>query len=96
MNFHESSMEFDLFEDMRRQLTQALVRGGRDQIEAERIALYVMQGVREVPALLNALASDHTTESETRRLLEIVLNNAASLDKARALLLARGGDEPVH
>ena len=95
MNFNESSMEFDLFEDMRRKLTRALVGGGRDEIEAERISLYVMQGVREVPALLNALASDRTNEAEMRRLLEIVLENAASLDRARALLIARG-DEPVH
>ena len=95
MNFHESSMEFDLFEDMRLKLTRALVGGGREEIEAERIALYVMQGVREVPALLNALASDHTNDAETRRLLELVLEHAASLDRARALLIARG-DEPVH
>ncbi len=96
MNFHESSLEFDLFEDMRRKLTRALVGGGREEIEAERIALYVMQGVREVPALLNALASDRTNEAETRRLLELVLEHAASLDRARALLLDRGGDEPLH
>ena len=95
MNFQESSMEFDLFEDMRRKLTRALVVAGREEIEAERIALYVMQGVREVPALLNALASDHTTEGEARRLLELVLENAVSLDRARALLIARG-DEPLH
>lgn len=95
MNFHESSMEFDIFEDMRRKLTRALVVGGREEIEAERIALYVMQGVREVPALLNALASDHATEGEARRLLKLVLENAVSLDRARALLVARG-DEPLH
>jgi len=95
MNFNESSMEFDLYEDMRLKLTRALVGAGRGRIEAERISLYVMQGVREVPALLNALASDRPNDSETRRLLELVLDNAASLDKARALLLARG-DEPVN
>ena len=95
MNFHESSLEFDLYEDMRRKLTRALVGGGREEIEAERIALYVMQGVREVPALLNALASDRTNEAETRRLLELVLEHAASLDRARALLIDRG-DEPLH
>jgi hypothetical protein len=95
MNFHESSMEFDLFEDMRLKLTRALVGGGREELEAERIALYVMQGVREVPALLNALASDHTNDGETRRRLQLVLDNAVSLDRARTLLLGVG-DEPLH
>ena len=95
MNFHESSLEFDLYEDMRLKLTRALVAAGRERIEAERISLYVMQGVREVPALLNALASDRPNDSETRRLLELVLDNAASLDKARALLLAHG-DQPAN
>ncbi len=95
MNFNESSMEFDLYEDMRLKLTRALVAEGRERIEAERISLYVMQGVREVPALLNALASDHPNDSETRRLLELVLENAASLDKARALM-HDDGEQRLH
>ncbi len=95
MNFHESSLEFDLFEDMRRKLTHLLVEEGRDEVEAERIALYVMQGVREVPKLLNALAGGHTTAREIRRLLDLVLDQGASLDKARALLEGEG-EQPVH
>ena len=94
MSFHESSLEFDLFEDMRRKLTRALVGGGRDEIEAERIALYVMQGVREVPKLLNALAGGNATDHEIRPLLDLVLDNADSLDKARALL--QGDEQQLH
>ena len=95
MSFCESSLEFDLFEDMRRKLTLVLVEEGRGQVEAERIALYVMQGVREVPKLLNALAGGHTTAREVRQLLDLILEQGASLDKARALLQGEG-EQPLH
>jgi hypothetical protein len=92
MSFSESSLEFDLFEDMRRKLTLRLVEDGHDEVRAERIALYVMKGVREVPKLLNALAGSQTTAAQVRALLDVVLENTTSLDKARALLL--GEDQP--
>ena len=87
MSFCESSLEYDLFESMRRHLARVLASEGREEVEAERIALYVMQGVREVPKLLNALASSNTPDSETRDILNVVLDNAASLERARAFLL---------
>jgi hypothetical protein len=95
MSFCESSLEFDLFEDMRRKLTRVLTEEGRGEVEAERVALYVMQGVREVPKLLNALAGGHTSARDIRQLLDLVLEHGASLDKARALLQGEG-DQPVH
>ncbi|HWS55755.1 MAG TPA: hypothetical protein VN228_16570 [Pyrinomonadaceae bacterium] len=95
MSFCESSLEFDLFEDMRRKLTRLLVGEGLGEVEAERISLYVMQGVREVPKLLNALAGSQTTAREVRQLLDLVLEHGASLDKARALLQGEG-EQPVH
>ena len=87
MSFCESSLEYDLFESMRRRLARTLVAEGREEVEAGRIALYVMQGVREVPKLLNALASSNVPDAETRDILNVVLDNAASLERARALLL---------
>jgi hypothetical protein len=93
MSFCESSLEYDLFENMRRRLARVLVVEGREEIEAERIALYVMQGLREVPKLLNALASSNTPDGEARDLLNVVLDNAASLERARSLLL--GLDDEV-
>ena len=87
MSFYESSLEYDLFENMRRRLARVLTAEGREEIEAERIALYVMQGVREVPKLLNALASKNTSDAETRDILNLVLDGAASLERARSLLL---------
>ncbi len=93
MSFCESSLEFDLYEDMRRRLMRLLVEEGRDAVEAERIALYVMQGVREVPRLLNALAGGNASDREVRMLLDLVLGNASSLDKARALMLGPEGQQ---
>lgn len=87
MSFSESSLEYDLFENMRRRLARLLAAEGLEEIEAERIAIYVMQGVREVPKLLNILASKNTSDAEARDILNLVLDGAASLERARALLL---------
>jgi hypothetical protein len=87
MSFSESSPEYDLFENMRRRLARLLAAEGWEEIEAERAALYVMQGVREVPRLLNALASSNTSDAGARDILNLVLEGAASLERARALLL---------
>jgi hypothetical protein len=91
MDVCDTSLEFDLYESMRRRLARMLAAEGRDEISAERIALYVMQGVREVPGLLNALASGSTPDTETRALLDAVLDNASSLERARLLLADDGG-----
>jgi hypothetical protein len=94
VTFNESSLEFDLFESMRRRLARVLMAEGREEIEAERIALYIMNGVREVPRLLNALASDNVSQEETRVVLKIILDNAPSLERAR-MLLAGESNQPA-
>jgi hypothetical protein len=96
MSFHESSLEFDLFESMRLRLARLLTVSGHEQIDAERIALYVMQGVREVPRLLNALASGNTSADETRDILKLVLDNADSLERARAILAGQDVPEVIN
>jgi hypothetical protein len=95
MSSDETSMEFDMFEDMRRTLTSILIEEGRDPIEAERISFYVMQGLREVPKLLNALSRSRKPFSETLVLLRDVLENSSSLGKARSMLLGLD-DQVVH
>jgi hypothetical protein len=82
----DSSLEFDLYESMRLKLARLLSKSVGDEVRAGRVALYVMQGVREVPGLLNALASGETSEAETLALLDSVLSGAATLERARALL----------
>lgn len=95
MSSDESSLEFDMFEDMRRTLARILTEEGRDPIEAERISFYVMQGLREVPKLMQALGRSKKPAAETLALLGEVLENTLSLDKARAMLLGPD-DKVVH
>jgi len=87
MSSDESSLEFDMFEDMRRTLARILAEEGRDPIEAERISFYVMQGLRDVPKFMQALGRSKKPAAETLALLIEVLDNVASLDKARTMLL---------
>ncbi|HEV2705620.1 MAG TPA: hypothetical protein VGV59_06820, partial [Pyrinomonadaceae bacterium] len=77
----DSSIEFDMFEDARRNLVEALVKEGHDQIEAERVSLYVVQGIREVPRLLSTLARGNASEAGIISLLNKVLDNASALGK---------------
>ncbi len=84
----DNSLEFDMLEDARRRLMESLMRSGRERLEAERIAFYVMQGIREAPKLLKALSQIRPrTDEEILAALNALLDNASSLDKARSLLL---------
>ena len=84
----DTSLEFDMFEEMRRKLVEVLVTEGHERIEAEKIALYVIQGVREVPKLLAALAEIRSHQrAEVLETLHAVLENGVALSKAHALLL---------
>jgi hypothetical protein len=84
----DTSLEFDMFEDARQRLVAVLIIEGRDRLEAEKIALYVIQGLRDMPKLITML-SEARTHSPTKiiQALNIVLDNASALEKARALLL---------
>ncbi len=42
----DSSIEFDMFEDIRRNLVQVLMNEGHERIAAEKMALYIVQGER--------------------------------------------------
>ncbi len=82
------SLEFDRFEDIRRVMADVLMAHGHELIEAEKIALYVMKGMRDVSRLTSLLAdaSPHKHE-EILYTLRQVLDNAQAFDKARALML---------
>lgn len=96
----DTSMEFDMFEDVRRKLTEVFMRSGHTRIEAERIALYIVQGVRDVPKFLTILLVEDQAVDEAKILqaLQAVLNNANALEKARNIL--HGGrenpEETIH
>lgn len=84
----DSSLEFDMFEDLRRKLVEFYQREGRERIEAEKLALYIVQGIRETPKLIATLAeADSHTSQEINQCIASVLDNASALEKARAVLL---------
>ena len=84
----DPSLEFDTFEYLRGRLTDALVGGGREPLEAAKIALYVVQGLRNVPKLLRVFSLDKPpAPDELMEALGSVLDEAPALEKARRLLL---------
>lgn len=93
----DNSLEFDMFEDVRLNLTGMLIRNGHERIEAERIALYIVQGIRDVPKLLSALSHGDDAEADAQvvEVLHGVLDNATALVKAKSIMLGLD-DPPVH
>ena len=81
------SLEFDRFEDIRRVLADVLIADGLPLIEAEKIALYVVEGMRDMAKLTALLAnSSLRTHQEILLTLLRVLDSAQAFDKARVLL----------
>ncbi len=84
----DDSLEFDMFEDVRRRLVEFYQKEGRERLEAEKIALYLVQGIRETPKLIAMIAeAESHTRQEISDCVTAVLDNAAALEKARAILL---------
>ncbi|MDX6696371.1 MAG: hypothetical protein QOF02_3974 [Blastocatellia bacterium] len=84
----DTSLEFDMFEDARQRLVHVLVTQGRERLESEKIALYVIQGLRDMPRLITMLSEPRShSQAKILQALGVVLDNAAALEKARALLL---------
>jgi hypothetical protein len=84
----DTSLEFDMFEDMRRRLVEVLVSEGRERLDAEKIALYVVQGLREMPKLFKLLSESRShPRAEIIATLKLALENAGALEKAREILL---------
>jgi hypothetical protein len=84
-----SSLEFNRFEDVRRALVDALIEEGLEDIKAEKVALYVVEGLRDVSRLITQVA--HSDESESHKILTALRNmleSTKAFDKARAILLA--------
>ena len=91
----DPSLEFDIFEMVRLRLAEVLERRGHDQIEAERVALYVVQGTRPLSRFLKVLTRISPPEDEEIvAALSSVLDEAPALEKARHLLLrAESGEQ---
>jgi hypothetical protein len=84
----DPSIEFDVFEMVRVRLVEALTAGGHELIEAERVALYVVEGARPVSKFLKvATASQPAAHEEVREALARVLDEVPALEKARRIVL---------
>ncbi|HEX8177355.1 MAG TPA: hypothetical protein VF543_19860 [Pyrinomonadaceae bacterium] len=84
----DNSLEFDMFEDVRRRLVEFYQSEGRDRLEAEKIALYLVQGIRYTPKLIATIAeAESHTRTEINDCITSVLDNAHALEKARAVVL---------
>jgi hypothetical protein len=84
----DNSLEFDMFEDVRRRLVEVLVSEGRERLDAEKVALYVVQGLREMPRLVKMLSESRShSRAEIISALKLTLENASALEKAREILL---------
>jgi glycerol-3-phosphate dehydrogenase len=84
----DTSLEFDMFEDARQRLVEILVGQGRGRLEAEKIALYVIQGLREMPRLITMLSESRShAPANILEALYLVLDNASALERAREILL---------
>lgn len=90
----DPSLEFDIFEMARQRLVEVFIAGGHDLIEAEKIALYVVAGLRPMPQLLKVLTRMTTpTSAEILETLGPVLDEAIAFDKAKRLLLRMDVDQ---
>ncbi len=86
----DTSLEFDMFEDVRRKLVEVFERAGYTELDAEKVALYIVQGIRDVPKLIAMLGeADSHTQEEISEAINAVLLNASAMEKARAFLSGR-------
>ncbi len=95
MNAEDSSIEFDLYEDARQRLTRFLESEGHDQLDAERVAFYIIQGVRAAPKLISLLnQSEECPPVQIRAALNGFFDNLNLLNKAHTILIKNSIENP--
>lgn len=91
----DPSLEFDLFEVVRLRLVEVLARRDYDPIQAERIALRVVQGIRPVSQFMKVLTRvKPPDDEEVMNALTRTLEEVPALDQAARMLLR--DDEPAE
>ena len=90
----DPSLEFDVFEMARQRLVKVFSDGGHEPLQAEKIALHIVEGLQHVPKLLNVLTRIKAPASdEILDALGPVLDEAIALDKAKRMLLRLDEDD---
>lgn len=94
MSTRDSSIEFDMYEEIRRKLSEYLIGQGKSMIDAERIALYTVQGIQAVPKLLTVLSQTSVhRNAQISAALRDTLEGAIPLSKARAIFFSEDDEE---
>ncbi len=94
MSTRDNSIEFDMYEEIRRKLSQHLIDHGKSMIDAERIALYTVQGIRAMPKLMTVLSQTSVhQDAQISQALRDMLEGALPLTKARAIFMSEDGGE---
>ena len=94
MSTRDNSIEFDLYEEIRRKLSKHLIDQGKSMIDAERIALYTVQGIRAMPKLMTVLSQTSVhQDAQITQALHDALEGALPLNKARAIFMTEEGSE---
>jgi hypothetical protein len=89
----DPSLEFDVFEMGRQRLVKVFISEGHERLEAEKIALYIVEGLQHVPKLLNVLTRIKApARGEILEALGPVLDEARALEKARRILRPTDAD----
>ena len=84
----DPSLEYDLYEMVRLRVADVLKRRGHDRIEAERVALYLVEVSRPLANFLKVLTRISPPDDEEIVIaMGKVLDELPALEKARALLL---------
>jgi len=84
----DPSLEYDLYEMVRLRVADVLKRRGYDPIEAERVALYMVEVSRPVANFLKVLTRISPPDDEEIVVaMGKVLDELPALEKARSLLL---------
>lgn len=90
----DPSLEFDVFEMARQRLVEVFIGEGHERLEAEKIAVYIVEGLQHVPKLLNVLTRIKLPEqTEILEALAPVLDEASALNKARQMLRQEDRDQ---
>ena len=90
----DPSLEYDLYEVVRVGAADALSRRGYGEIEAERIALYLIEASRPVANFLKVLTRvSPPADDEIVSAIGKVLDELPALEKARLLLFKTEGGE---
>ena len=83
----DPSLEFDMFELVRCRFVEALRARGIERLEAEHVALHLVQGVRPVVNLMKVLTRvSAPTHAEILAAMNAALGETPALEQAKLLL----------